>query len=196
MRNWIKLILFLFVIILFIQCSSNQKVVKQPKLGNPTEFHKEPQKYIPIVYGNYSNRGLDDSDDVGFANHLGMGFGTLINVPMGTQWTGHKFLYYYMDIEADVEYAGRPYPGEKAHSISINPGIYMRSYLPFWMKVRYGAGIHSRFYNTQYDKWGIYGEFGLEFWNITYSVVFTGYPGQGDVDTKYRLGYIFAPIKF
>lgn len=196
MIRYMKIFTVLTLIAITGQCSSNQEKIKDPPLGNPTEFHKKPRKYIPIVYGNYSNRGLDNSDDVEFYDHLGMGFGTLINVPMGPQWTGHKFLYYYIDVETDVEYAGYPYPGDKANSIAMNPGIYMRSYMPFWMKVRYGAGIHTRFYNTSYDRWGIYGEFGLEFWNITYSVVFTGYPGQGDVDTKYRLGYIFAPINF
>ncbi len=196
MRYIKQVILILLLVFLMAQCQSNKNVVKQPVMGEPTEFHREPAKFIPIVYGNYSNRGLDDPDDVAFVDHLGMGFGTLINVSMGQQWTGHKFLYYYLDMETDTEYYGYPNPGDKNYAMAFNPGIYMRSHLPFWLKVRYGTGLHLRFYNTDYDRWGIYGEFGLELYNITYSVVFTGYPGQGDVDTRYRLGYIFAPINF
>ncbi|MCB1199391.1 MAG: hypothetical protein KDK41_02000 [Leptospiraceae bacterium] len=183
------------VILAFVlQCRSPGKVVERPSFGKTTEFHREPAKFIPYFYVNNVNRGIDRPGDVGFFSKMGGGAGLLINQPLSWQWIGHKFLYYYMDVDFSPEYAGGVYPGDKAWSVSSYPGLLMRTYTPFWMKLHYGAGLNIRLANTQYDRWGIYAKMGVEFYNITSSVVFIGHPGQSNWEREFRFGYLYAPI--
>lgn len=195
-KSFIKIsfLLFLFVAAAAVsQCRSPNKKIKDPVAGRPTEFHREPAKLIPIGYFSINDRGVDNREDVSYFSSMGFGLGLFINQPTSKQWLGHKFLYYYIDIEGSPEHYGDPYPGEKNWVFATSPGVYMRTYLPLWVKLHYGVGLNMRF-GSNYDRWGMYGQMGVEWYGFTASTVVIGYPGQPNWDTEYRFGYMYAPI--
>lgn len=175
-------------------CRSPERVIDQPVKGRPTEFHREPAKYIPIAYLNFNNRGVDRRRDVSLASSMGGGLGMFIHQPMSWMWTGHKFLYYYVDIDFSPERYGGVYPYDKHWVVSTYPGVYIRTYMPAFFKVHYGGGVNLRLSNTIFDRWGMYGQVGLEFYGLTSSILFIGHPGQGNWEQEYRVGYLHAPI--
>ena len=183
-----RLIIILISLVFFSSCA-RKPIIKSTPRGNATEFHKEPNKYIPLIFGSYSSRGLDKVSEGRFIDSLGGGIGVFIFSQMSSQWIGHKNLYYYIDIETTPEYFGSPYPGKVYYTGSVNPGIFIRSYLPFLFKIYYGAGINLRGVNVHYDRWGIYGMVGLELCGISGSTTFIGHPGQSNWEQEYRLGF-------
>lgn len=178
----------------FTNCRSPGRVVERPRHGKTTEFHREPAKYLPYIYMNHGSRGVDRNKDVSYFSRAGMGLGLWINQPLGWEWVGHKFLYYYVDLDLSPERAGGVYPGKKTYTLSTYPGIMLRTYTPFFLKMHYGGGVNLRLYNTSYDRWGIYGKMGLEFFGLTASVIAIGHPGQSNWEREVRFGYIYAPI--
>ncbi|MDW8307202.1 MAG: hypothetical protein RML34_09090 [Leptospiraceae bacterium] len=182
--------------ILVLACRSPQPVVEQPKHGGPTEFHRQPVKYIPIAYLNFNSRGVDDRDHVPWYRSMGFGLGLFIHQEMSWMWTGHKFLYYYIDIDYSREMSGGVYPYRSRGVLSTYPGLYIRTYLPWLFKIHYGGGMLLRLTHTSYDRWGLYGQVGLEFFGFTWSTLFLAHPGQSNWEREYRIGYMYAPIRW
>ena len=107
---------------------SKKAVLKRPKLGSVTEFHRKPSKVIMQFYASHNTRGSDfnpgtKSRHVSRFNQIGGGLGAFINTSMGQQWIGHKLFYYYIDLEISPEYSGDPYPGKKHWVFSSYPGL-------------------------------------------------------------------------
>lgn len=181
------------------ECRSPGKLKKRPKLGKKTEFHHEPPLLIPQIFMSHNTRGLDygqgfSQGTVSRFDTIGGGLGLFVNTSMGDQWVGHKLFYYYIDLDIAPEHGGRDYPGDKRWIFSTYPGVYMRSYLPFWLKIHWGLGLNFRMGATDYDRWGIYTQIGLELFNFTASTIFVGHPGQSNIETEYRFGYVWAPF--
>lgn len=179
-------------------CRSRGPQVKTPREGMPaTEFHHEPAKLIPWFYANKSSRGLDRQADAPFLQQVGGGAGLLINSRLDKQWDGHRFFYYYFDVDASPQYVpGKTYPGDRQWIYSSYPGVMFRTYTPLFFKMHYGFGLNLRFNQRFYDRWGIYGLVGLELYGITSSAIFIGHPGQANWETEYRLGYMWAPVEW
>lgn len=179
-----------------MNCRSRGPVIKTPRENLPTtEFHHEPAKFIPWIFGNKSSRGLDRQSDASFLNQVGGGLGLLVNSQIDSQWNGHKFFYYYIDFDASPQYVpGGAYPGTKQWTFSSYPGILFRTYTPFYFKMHFGAGVNLRYNQQFYDRWGVYGQMGVELWGLTSSVIFIGHPGQLNWETEYRAGYMWAPV--
>lgn len=189
------LIFLPFLLMLASACRGQRPVVKKPAHGKVTEFHREPSKFIVQLMADYNYRGINRQGDRALVDGLGGGVGLFIHQPMRWQWIGHKSLYYYVDVTGSPEFAGNPYPGQKRYIVSTYPGIYMRSYLPFFFKVFYGTGINLRLGRTNYDQWGIYGRAGVELCGFTTSFLAIGHPGQPNWETEYRFGYMmYKPL--
>lgn len=198
MKKLSTFILPLALALLAANCRSRGPLVQNPREGTPaTEFHHEAAKWIPWFYANKSSRGLDRMDDASFFNQVGGGLGILMNSALDTQWSGHKFFYYYLDLDFSPQYnPGKTYPGDKQWILSSYPGVMFRTYTPFFMKMHLGMGANLRFGQHYYDRWGIYGMMGLELWGLTSSVIFIGHPGQANWETEYRAGYMWTPVEW
>jgi hypothetical protein len=190
----------LFVIAAFaaINCRSRGPQIKAPRENlRPTEFHTEPARFIPWVFFNKSSRGLDRQADASFFSQVGGGLGLLMNSKLDNQWDGHKFFYYYMDIDISRQHIPvGTYPGDTQWTISSYPGVLFRTYTPFYLKMHIGLGMNLRYNQQYYDRWGVYGQMGLELWGLTSSVIFIGHPGQANWETEYRAGYMWAPTEW
>lgn len=177
------------------ECRSPNKIMDKPERAiKNTEFHREPATFIPEVYANLNSRGVDRRRDAGYTESIGFGAGLYINSALSPQWNGHKFFYYYMDIDASPERTGGAYPGDTKWVLSTYPGMYFRTYTPIWLKLHYGGGLNLRLTETKYDKWGVYGRMGVELYGFNASVIFIGHPGQSNWETEYRGGWMYAPI--
>ncbi|HRP68083.1 MAG TPA: hypothetical protein PLY93_00930 [Turneriella sp.] len=193
-----------FYILLFLaasftaNCRSSGSTIKEPRAGMPTtEFHRKPAKWIPWFYANKSSRGIDRAGDVSFFNQVGAGLGVLVNSKLDDQWDGHKFFYYYLDLDFSPQYTPvGPYPGTKEWTISSYPGVLFRTYLPFYLKMHFGFGVNLRYNQLFYDRWGLYGSMGVELFGLTSTVVFIGHPGQPNWETEYRMGYMWVPVEW
>ncbi|RME89733.1 MAG: hypothetical protein D6767_07950 [Candidatus Hydrogenedentota bacterium] len=193
-RNKVTYIL-LALILIGIACKGKEPIIKRPPHGKATEFHRKPAKIIVHPFADYNYRGINRSADRKFYNGIGAGLGFYFHFPMRWQWVGHKRLYYYADVTVSPEYSGNPYPGEKSYIASTYPGIYIRSYLPFFFKVFYGGGVVVRLGSTPYDQWGIYGRAGLELCGLTSSFLVIGHPGQSNWEGEARLGFMaYKPV--
>lgn len=192
-----KMYWLLLIQVIFLFCRTPGKVVEYPKHGGPTEFHREPAKLIPMGYLNINNRGVDERSHIPWYRSLGFGLGLFIHQDMSWIWRGHKFLYYYFDLDYSQEVKpGGVYPYEKNGVLSTYPGLYIRTYLPWIFKIHYGAGLNLRLTNTPYDRWGLYGQAGLELYGFTISTIVIGHPGQSNWEKEYRMGYMYAPIRW
>ncbi|MBV6492730.1 MAG: hypothetical protein LDLANPLL_00727 [Turneriella sp.] len=198
MRKLYYYILLLCVIVFAAHCRSSGPTIKQPRSGMPaTEFNREPAKLIPWLYANKSSRGVDRQSDVGFFNQVGGGIGLLYNSKLDDQWDGHKFFYYYLDVDFSPQYIPvGAYPGTKEWTISSYPGVLFRTYTPLYFKMHFGMGLNLRYNQLYYDRWGVYGLMGLELFGLTSTVIFIGHPGQVNWETEYRLGYMWAPVEW
>jgi hypothetical protein len=195
----LRIYILLFVAVAFAaNCRSRGPQLKTPRENmRSTEFHHEPAKVIPWFYANKSSRGIDRQGDVGFFNQVGGGVGVLVNSKLDEQWIGHKLFYYYIDFDASPQYnPGKTYPGDKQWIYSSYPGILFRTYTPFYLKMHFGLGVNLRYNQTYYDRWGVYGQMGLELWGLTSSVLFIGHPGQQNWETEFRAGYMWAPVEW
>lgn len=185
----------ILTVLLAQACRSPNKIMDKPESAiKNTEFHREPATLIPEVYANLNSRGVDRRSDAGYTDSIGFGAGLLVNSAISPQWNGHKFFYYYVDLDVSSERQGPSYPGDTNWVLSTYPGMYVRTYTPFWMKLHYGAGLNLRLTETRYDKWGVYGRMGLELYGFHASVIFIGHPGQSNWETEYRGGWMYAPI--
>lgn len=173
-----------------LNCKGQEPVIKSPGHGHVTEFHRAPKPWMAQIYMNYGYRGINRESERSFLNSIGGGLGVFIHMPMSPQWIGHKSLYYYMDFDVSPEYSGNPYPGSKDYVYSGYPGIYIRQYLPFLFKLYYGGGVALRYSQTAYDRWGMYGQIGVELCGLTSSIIVIGHPGQNNWESEYRFGYM------
>ena len=188
------IIVLLFVLVVFA-CQSGPRLVKQPKLGKATEFHREQNKIMPYFFGTYNTRG-QDHNRMSLQNSVGGGLGLFINSKMSDQWLGHKSFYYYIDFETSPEYWGQPSSGNKQWVFSTYPGFYMRTYVPLKLKMFMGVGINLRMGAINYDRWGPYINWGVELFGISASTIFIAHPGQANIETEYRVGYMYYPLNF
>lgn len=198
MRNRVYYIILVIVTAFAVHCRSRGGQIKAPRENlRTTEFHHEPAKIIPWFYGNKSTRGLDRQGDASLFNQFGGGVGLLVNSKIDEQWNGHKFFYYYMDFDVSPQHnPGKTYPGDKQWIFSSYPGIMFRTYTPLYLKMHLGLGVNLRYNQTYYDRWGVYGMMGAEFFGITGTVIFIGHPGQQNWETEYRAGYMWAPVEW
>ena len=188
----------LITILNFQACRSRGEPIATTRENTPrTEFHHKPARWIPWFYTNKSTRGLDRASDANFMSQVGGGFGLLLNSSIDPQWNGHKFFYYYIDFDISPQRIPEgAYPGSKQWTYSSYPGIMFRTYTPFFLKLHYGLGVNLRYNQQVYDRWGLYGQMGLELWGITTTAIFIGHPGQANWETEYRLGYMWAPVEW
>lgn len=196
MKVFASKIFLLLVVVAANNCRSRGPQIKAPRENLPTtEFHHEPPKLIPWVFANKSSRGIDRQGDVSFLNQVGGGLGLLVNSQIDAQWNGHKFFYYYIDFDVSPQYVPTgSYPGTKQWTFSSYPGILFRTYTPFYFKMHFGGGMNLRYNQQYFDRWGVYGQIGVELWGLTSSVIFIGHPGQLNWETEYRAGYMWAPV--
>lgn len=188
-------ILFIVLILFSAACQSPGKVVEKPVAGDPTEFHKEPKKFLPIVYASVNDRGVDRRSDVPYYRSTGIGLGVYYNQPLNWQWYGHKFLYYYADLEFQPEKVfDESYPGETNWVLASSPGIRYRTYLPVLFKMYYGGGVDLKFTHTNYDPWGVYLTTGVQLYGLTAGTKFIGHPGQSNWEREYQFGWMYAPV--
>ncbi len=159
-----------------------------------SEFDYQPKKWNPMFFGSSQYRGQDNMAAGESLNTLGFGAAILYNVPTDKIWRGHKFFYYYMDIEVQQEWNAARVDEELKPIIAVNPGILVRSYIPF-MKVFYGGGLNFRFGGSDYEPWAIYGQFGVEIYRFFISTRLMGTPGQSGLYNELRFGYLFSPTK-
>lgn len=193
-----KIIIILLLAFVVFACQS-RRLVKQPKLGKATEFHREQNKIMPYFFGTYNTRG-QENNRVSLQNSVGGGLGLFIRSKMSDQWLGHKSFYYYIDFEASPEYWGQPSSGNiignKQWVFSTYPGFYIRTYLPLKLKMFMGVGINLRMGAINYDRWGPYIHWGVELFGISASTIFIAHPGQANIETEYRVGYMYYPLNF
>ena len=199
-----KVIIILLLVLVVFACQS-RRLVKQPKLGKVTEFHREQNKVMPYLFATYNTRG-QDHNRASLQNSVGGGLGLFIRSKMSDQWLGHKSFYYYIDFEASPEHWGQPSSGNRQWVFSTYPGFYMRTYLPLKLKMFMGVGINLRMgainHNNlrmgaiHYDRWGPYIHWGAELFGISASTIFIVHPGQANIEMEYRAGYMFYPLDF
>ena len=63
-----------------------------------------------------------------------------------------------------------------------------------FLKAHYGLGIDLRLTETKFDRWGMYGVFGLELFGLTFSTKIIGHPGQPNFEQEYRYGFMAYPV--
>ena len=190
-----KRLLLLLLFSFFLQCGSRGPLVKEPAYGQPTEFHHKPKKTIPYLYVSSNQRGAEKRSQINQLDTLGFGVGGFFNEPMNAVWYGHKFMYFYFDLEVAPENQLKTDgTWEKSYLLGTSPGIYWRSYLPVFLKAHYGLGIDLRLTETKFDRWGMYGVFGLELFGLTFSTKIIGHPGQPNFEQEYRYGFMAYPV--
>lgn len=188
----------LIMLILFcLQCGSRGPLVKEPAYGQPTEFHHAPEKTITQLYISSNQRGVTKRGKLDFSDTVGFGIGGYFYEPLNAVWFGHKFMYFYIDLEVapenQIKLDGTQ---SKSYLLGTSPGIFWRSYLPLFLKTHYGGGVDLRVTDTKFDRWGMYGLFGLEFYGFTFSTKILAHPGQPNIEQEYRYGFMAYPVDF
>lgn len=185
----------LLVAVLFLVISLSVGASLYAQAGTVrTEFDYKPKKYVPMLFGSANFRGRDYMTATEAYKTLGLGGALLYNMNLDKYWRGHKFLYWYMDVEFQQEWNTARVDEEFRPILSLNPGILVRSYLPF-IKIFYGTGLNFRIGNSDFEPWGIYGQLGLEVYRFFLAAKVIFIPGEAITHNELRLGYIFTPSK-
>jgi hypothetical protein len=159
-----------------------------------TEFDFEPRKIIPLGFIGMNFRGRDYMSTGEAVKLFGFGVGFLYNINIDPSWRGHKFLYSYLDVEFQQENNSARLDETMKPIFVTNPGLMVRTFIPY-MKIFYGTGISLRFGSSDFEKWGIYAQAGLEFWGFFLAARMVGSPGEAIINNEIRFGYMHVPSK-
>ncbi len=194
--------------------AAKEEVKKIPRVGNLTEFHKKPS---PFGFFLYFTGSFFPAEELikkrGDLSASGLGLLTLFYLPSSFQWIGHKFFYLSFSLEYTSR-ASRVYlPTGKDPSyrdvFSFSQGIYVRSYLPFALKIFTGGGFSFQWGKRKGEDYlppaSLFMEIGIQFpltfiWEVLDSIGFSSIfymdPEDG-VYPYFRIGwFVIQPFRW